>query len=121
MAHPVLNQLDPRIPDLTAMGLDGLECYHSKHTPATVERYLTLARQLGLLITGGSDCHGMAKGKPTIGTVKLPMAHVERLNSELVARRGRTVHQAPYPKPQVPVAAGAAEVAVPRSALPAPR
>ena len=32
-----------------------------------------------ILITGGSDCHGRSKGKPLIGTVKLPYEHVERL------------------------------------------
>jgi hypothetical protein len=30
-------------------------------------------------VTGGSDCHGMSKGKPLIGTVKLPYQHVLEL------------------------------------------
>jgi hypothetical protein len=33
------------------------------------------------LVTGGSDCHGQSKGKPLIGTVKLPYQYVERLKA----------------------------------------
>ncbi len=79
MAHPGLNRTDDIIPDLVAAGLDGLECFHSKHSTVTAEHYLMLADQHRLLVTGGSDCHGMNKGKPLIGTVKLPYEHVERL------------------------------------------
>ena len=39
------------------------------------------------LVTGGSDCHGMSKGKPLIGTVKLPYRHIEKLK-EAVATKG---------------------------------
>jgi len=79
MAHPGLNKTDESIPDLVAAGLDGIECYHTKHNTATVGHYLAIARQFNLLVTGGSDCHGLSKGKPLIGTVKLDYAHVERL------------------------------------------
>jgi len=37
--------------------LDGIECWHSRHTPETVGSYLNFAKQKGLLVTGGSDCH----------------------------------------------------------------
>jgi hypothetical protein len=45
-----------------------------------------VADRFGLLVTGGSDCHGMSKGKPLIGSVKLPYQHVEKLK-ELAATR----------------------------------
>ena len=32
-------------------------------------------------MTGGSDCHGLNKGKPLIGTVKVPYQHVEKLKA----------------------------------------
>ncbi len=82
LAHPGLNRHDEVIPDLVAEGLDGLECYHSKHTPAASERYVQLARAHGLLVTGGSDCHGLNKGLPLIGTVKLPYRYVEELKAK---------------------------------------
>src|SRR5213596_1162701 len=52
MAHPGLNQNDDIIPQLVEAGLDGLECFHSKHTPAASEHYVRLAEKLHLLITG---------------------------------------------------------------------
>lgn len=79
MAHPGLNRSDDLIPELAEAGLDGLECYHTKHPPSTVEHYLELAEQYEFLVTGGSDCHGMNKGKPLIGTIKLPYQHVRDL------------------------------------------
>lgn len=46
-------------------GLDAIECYHSGHTPAQIEFYLSLARRYGLHVTGGSDFHG-ERVKPQI-------------------------------------------------------
>jgi predicted metal-dependent phosphoesterase TrpH len=79
MAHPGLNRTDGIIPDLVDAGLDGLECFHTKHSTVMSERYLEFAEKFNLLVTGGSDCHGFSKNKPLIGTVKLPYEHVERL------------------------------------------
>jgi 3',5'-nucleoside bisphosphate phosphatase len=86
MAHPGLNRTDEVIPDLVEAGLDGIECFHTKHSTAVSEHYLEIADKYNLLVTGGSDCHGMSKGKPLIGTVKLPYRQVEKLK-EAVAHR----------------------------------
>jgi predicted metal-dependent phosphoesterase TrpH len=87
MAHPGLNRSDEVIPDLVAAGLDGIECFHTKHSTATAEHYLEIADKFNLLVTGGSDCHGLSKGKPLIGTVKLPYQHVEKLKAKVASRR----------------------------------
>jgi predicted metal-dependent phosphoesterase TrpH len=79
MAHPGLNRSDEIIPALVLAGMDGIECFHTKHSTAMSEHYLEIADFHHLLITGGSDCHGFSKNKPLIGTVKLPYNHVERL------------------------------------------
>jgi predicted metal-dependent phosphoesterase TrpH len=86
MAHPGLNRTDEIIPALVEAGLDGIECFHTKHSTKTSERYLEIADKYHLLITGGSDCHGFSKGKPLIGTVKLPYEHVERLKAKVESR-----------------------------------
>ncbi len=86
LAHPGLNRTDDFIPQLIAAGLDGLECFHTKHSTSTSEHYLEMAEQHRLLVTGGSDCHGMNKGKPLIGTIKLPYEYVERLRARLIQR-----------------------------------
>jgi hypothetical protein len=79
MAHPGLNRTDDIIPDLVDAGLDGIECFHTKHSTVMSERYLEIADKYHLLVTGGSDCHGFSKKAPLIGTVKLPCEHVEKL------------------------------------------
>ena len=87
MAHPGLNRTDESIPDLVAAGLDGIECFHTKHPPATSQHYLGMANKYSLLVTGGSDCHGMSKGKPLIGTVRLTRDHFDKLKAAAVARQ----------------------------------
>ena len=86
LAHPGLNHSDEVIPDMVAAGLDGIECFHTKHSTTASEHYLEIADRFGLLVTGGSDCHGMNKGKPLIGTIKLPYAHVEMLKRRAAER-----------------------------------
>jgi 3',5'-nucleoside bisphosphate phosphatase len=79
LAHPGLNHCDHIIPHLASDGLDGLECFHSRHTSTQSEYYVTLAQRLNLAVTGGSDCHGFSKGKPLIGGVRLPAVYLEKL------------------------------------------
>jgi predicted metal-dependent phosphoesterase TrpH len=87
MAHPGLNRTDEIIPDLVDAGLDGIECFHTKHSTTMAERYLEIAEKYHLLVTGGSDCHGFSKNKPLIGTVKLPYEHVEKLREKVAERK----------------------------------
>jgi hypothetical protein len=87
MAHPGLNRSDDVIPPVVKAGLDGIECFHTKHSTAASERYLELADRFKLLVTGGSDCHGMSKGRPLIGTMRLPYQHVELLKIAVARRR----------------------------------
>jgi predicted metal-dependent phosphoesterase TrpH len=87
LAHPGLNRTDEFIPELAAAGLDGLECFHTKHSPSASEHYLEIATRLHLLVTGGSDCHGMSKGRPLIGTVKLPASYIGPLRERAAFRK----------------------------------
>jgi predicted metal-dependent phosphoesterase TrpH len=92
MAHPGLNRTDGVIPHLVEAGLDGIECFHTKHSMVMSEHYLEIAGKFGLLVTGGSDCHGMSKGKPLIGTVRLPYGHVEKLKRKVAERKLATTN-----------------------------
>jgi 3',5'-nucleoside bisphosphate phosphatase len=87
MAHPGLNHDDAMIDRLAELGVDGLECFHPKHGPGLTAKYQAVAARLGLLVTGGSDCHGTTKNKPTIGTVKIPGALVDALEARRSERR----------------------------------
>jgi 3',5'-nucleoside bisphosphate phosphatase len=93
LAHPGLNRTDAVIPTMVEAGMDGIECYHTKHSPADLERYLDLATQFHLLVTGGSDCHGLSKGKPVMGTVKVPYEHLEKLRARAAELGSATVAQ----------------------------
>jgi predicted metal-dependent phosphoesterase TrpH len=80
-AHPGLSHADEVISGLVEADLDGIECFHTKHSTSLSEHYLEMADEFDLLVTGGSDCHGMSKGKPLIGTIKLPYQHVGKLKA----------------------------------------
>lgn len=63
LAHPHTllmppEELDQFVGHLKSCGLEGIEVYHSDHTPEMVKEYLRLAEKYDLLITGGSDYHG---------------------------------------------------------------
>lgn len=95
MAHPGLNRTDDVIPPVVKAGLDGIECFHTKHSTHASERYLELADRYKLLVTGGSDCHGMSKGRPLIGTMKLPYQHVELMKIAVARRRSSSPPELP--------------------------
>ena len=82
LAHPGIMNKDEYIPELIACGLKGIEIYHTDHGAAAVKRYEELVKEYGLLATGGSDCHGLGKGKVLIGTVRVPYELVEKLKAE---------------------------------------
>ena len=61
-------QMNQWIDAMVHTGLMGLECYHNAHTPA-MERFLrNAAAKRGLLVTGGSDFHGVTRKDIDLGT-----------------------------------------------------
>jgi predicted metal-dependent phosphoesterase TrpH len=79
LAHPYILGRDELIGDFAKAGLMGLEVYYPEHTKEMIQRYLGFAKEYGLLLTGGSDCHGEAKPQVRIGSIKIPYALVEEL------------------------------------------
>jgi len=77
IAHPGVTAVDALIPTLVRAGLAGIEAYHADHTPEQRLRYAEMARDLGVLITGGSDYHGIAVHASELGDVDLPDADIE--------------------------------------------
>lgn len=58
LAHPHdLENAGELVKDLMHYGLRGIEAYHRKHSPAIVEYFSSMAEELGLIVTGGSDFH----------------------------------------------------------------
>lgn len=73
LAHPMqyhmgYRQLEELITQLKAMGLRGLEVYHSSQNPYQSSKLREIARRYDLLPSGGSDFHGMNKPDIDIGT-----------------------------------------------------
>lgn len=79
LAHPGTSRSHQAIYDFIQLGLDGIEAYHSKHDRETTQHYINSANKLGLIYTGGSDCHGRRAQKTLIGTVKVPYHCLEML------------------------------------------
>lgn len=58
IAHPYdIDIAEKLIKNLMSCGLRGIEAYHRKHSPACVEYFSSMAEELGLIVTGGSDFH----------------------------------------------------------------
>lgn len=90
LAHPPFIRVDDEtleemLHEFMAMGLDGIEAYNSGSTNDMVDRYITLGRQLGLIITGGSDFHQPIEGGIVMGSgrgnLKIPYRCVEEIKN----------------------------------------
>jgi len=70
IAHAVWYKNGDRlIRDLAARGLDAIEVFHPDHGPAEEARFGSLALELGLAMTAGSDFHGTPEGRKHPGGV----------------------------------------------------
>jgi len=58
LAHPGLYKDDELVIKIIGQGLDGIEVYHSDHSPEDEKRYKKIAEQHHLIMTAGSDFHG---------------------------------------------------------------
>lgn len=62
-AHPRPDQFERDIRRFVTWGLDGVECFRPRSDAADSVRLETVSRELGLLVTGGSDWHGPWHGR----------------------------------------------------------
>ena len=89
LAHPVrLPQQGPALECLVERlmdaGLEGIEVFHSEHSPADCTAFAAIAQRFGLVPTGGSDFHGDNKpgvrlGSGIGGNLSLPYAFLEQM------------------------------------------
>ena len=79
IAHPGVNNVDSLLPKLIEQGIEGIEVFHSEHSASASRRYEKYAKEHNLVVTGGSDCHGNAKGSVLMGTVTVAYSYVEEL------------------------------------------
>ena len=91
LAHPFLNleegELRAFLPQAVEMGLDGMEVLYPKYDEATTQLAGQMAREFGILPSGGSDFHG--ENKPDIamgvgrGNLRIPLSYLENLKKSL--------------------------------------
>ncbi|MDX1545667.1 MAG: PHP domain-containing protein [Rhodothermales bacterium] len=80
LAHPGHWTRDATLMALIRAGLDGIETIHPSHDASLTRYYRTLARDFGLLETGGSDYHGPRDdGADRLGRYSIPYPRFERV------------------------------------------
>lgn len=85
IAHPHdLDIAEQLIKELMQYGLRGIEAYHRKHSPACVEYFSSMAEELGLIVTGGSDFHApnIMNGQIVLGKNFVPEWIYDKLVEE---------------------------------------
>ncbi len=85
IAHPHdIDIAESLIKELMSYGLRGIEAYHRKHSPACVEYFSSMAEELGLIVTGGSDFHApnIMNGQIILGKNFVPEWIYEKLIQE---------------------------------------
>lgn len=86
LAHPGVSGMIGEIERLAGLGLDGVEVYHPKHGGETIAKLLRQCRELGLLVSGGSDFHGPGDSAQ-IGAARVPGDVLEPLRAAAEARK----------------------------------
>ncbi len=94
LAHPTwvrtsADGLRGLVRELKAAGLGGIEVHYSTHSPSQTTEYLDLAKQCDLLVTGGSDFHGVTKPDIEVGIGRGQLKVSEKLLDPL--RKAATV------------------------------
>lgn len=96
VAHPHLIRLEDEtlrafLLKLRSIGLCGIEGYYNEYTPEMQSYFQSLARELGLEISGGTDFH--AKMKPHIeigigqGDMKIPYSVLQNIKDIVASRK----------------------------------
>lgn len=71
-AHPPFHELHALLPRILDAGVQGLEAYRPNHDHTIRHAIKRLAREHGLLLTGGSDWHGWSEGPLGLFSVYRP-------------------------------------------------
>lgn len=90
LAHPLLyhlgyNQIDELLVYLKGLGLKGIEAYHSSNNSYESDKLRSLAIKHDLLISGGSDFHGIVKPNIKLGVgrggMRIPVKLLDKINN----------------------------------------
>ena len=84
IAHPHLMRSSSMIKNLLKLPFDGIECHYARMPPDQERKWVKMAKEKNLLMSGGSDFHG--DGKPGVrlgtgagGNLNIPRSVLDRL------------------------------------------
>ncbi len=92
LAHPHLtklpdDELKAFLVELKGYGLCGLEGYYTDYTSEMQQKYQSMAKELGLMISGGTDFHAAMKPHISIGTglgnMKIPYSVLKKMKEKI--------------------------------------
>lgn len=81
-AHPAISGGMDAVKRMVKLGIDGIEVWHPTADKETADEYAAFAKKNKLLVTGGSDFHGMYNKVPlTLGDYMTPKTQLAELLS----------------------------------------
>lgn len=85
LAHPNDETIDKVLPYVMGLGIDGVEVYHPLVSGPLRDRLLKLSDRYDLLVTGGSDFHGMyAPRQRYLGICSTPPECLDKMNKRKI-------------------------------------
>ena len=94
LAHPYSykfskTEVETLLDDLIPLGLSGMECYYSTYDIGQMQELRNIAMSKKLLVSGGSDFHGVIKPDISIGTGRGNLRIPEKLLDAINKKRPR--------------------------------
>lgn len=89
LAHPGLIKNEGIIYEVIEMGIEGLEVYYPEHHSLQIDNYLKICQKENLLITGGSDFHGIDNedSRSRLGCTGIREEHYTNLFSYYIKKK----------------------------------
>ena len=97
LAHPYSyklskSEVETLLDYLIPLGLSGMECYYSTYDNGQTQELRSIAYQKGLLVSGGSDFHGIVKPDIAIGigrgNLRVPEKLLDLINENRIQKKG---------------------------------
>lgn len=78
-AHPGQDCRQKNLRELVALGLQGIEVEYPGYRRDRVQQLRQLATQFGLVVSGGSDCHGPGRLYQSVGARSATLAELDKI------------------------------------------
>lgn len=78
--HSSKDEFIPKLEQMIKFGIKGIECYYSRYSQTEIEFLLECAKKYNLLISGGSDYHGLNKKNINLCKLNINNTYVDSEN-----------------------------------------